>query len=70
MRCWYVYYKDEYLGEFVHAETRAKAIYVSDVYRDTLDWVTIRAVRVPKLDGKEINEENVTAAGFTWGEEW
>ena len=69
MKCWWVHHKDSCFGEFIHAETRAKAIYVSEVYQDALVWVTIRAMRMPKLDNKEINEENVTAAGFAWGGE-
>jgi len=66
IRCWFVHCKSDYFGQFVFAQTRAKAIYKSDAYWDTLDWVAIRAIRVPLLDGKEINRENVEAAGFTW----
>lgn len=65
-KCWYVHEKEKDFGEFVFAGARAKAIYLSDIYGDTLDWVAIRAVRVPKLDGKKITRENVEAAGFIW----
>lgn len=65
-KCWFVQCKSEDFGDFVFAETRAKAIYQSEAYGDTLDWVAIRAIRVPKLDGKEISKANVEAAGFTW----
>ena len=65
-KCWFVHCKFEDLGEFIFAQTRGKAIYQSEAYRDTQEWVGIRAVRVPLLDDKEISRENVEAAGFTW----
>lgn len=67
-KCWLVYELGSDFGEFIFAETRGKAIYRSDVYWDTLDWVAIRAVRVPELDDKKLTQENVEAAGFVWSE--
>lgn len=66
MKCWYVHCKDDHFGDFVFAETRSKAIYASEAYWDTMDWVAIRAVRTPKLDDKKLTKENVEAAGFIW----
>lgn len=66
MKCWYVHHKDDEFGDFIFAETRAKAIYKSEAYQDSLDWVLIRAVRVPALDNKKITRENVEAAGYVW----
>ena len=65
-KCWYVHSRGEDFGEFVFAATRSKAIYQSEVYWETLDWTATRAVRAPKLDGKEITKDNVEAAGFHW----
>ncbi len=66
LKCYYVHNKVEPFGEFIFAETRGKAIYQSEAYWEAFDWLAIRAVRVPELDGKEITKENVEAAGYGW----
>ena len=65
--CKYNDYEDYCL--FVHAETRGKAKYRAKVvdpgtaYLD-MDWVDIRATRVPALDGKPFTLSNVQSEGY------
>lgn len=50
-------------GEVIFAETRGKAIYKSEAYREG-DFTDIRAIRLPKMDGKLLTDENLYLAGL------
>lgn len=61
MKCYYVYPQNEDFGGLVHAETPGKAKVAArrgTDWFDEYDFETLRAKRIPDLDGKPINLEN------------
>ena len=64
-KCWYVYERGQPQGEFVFAETRNEARRKADTLSDEqTPWIDRYARREPKLDGKEITDETIEAAGY------
>lgn len=50
-------------NEIIHAETRGKAIYKSEMYHD-MDFTEIRVTRLPGMDGKPVTDKNIFLAGL------
>lgn len=66
-KAWYVTLRNNPNGsdgaDVVHAATRGKAITVSQLYFEDGDFLGLRAVRLPGMDGKKVTDENL----YTYG---